>query len=201
MNTSCLGVTDNRICWMNTESVVCARGAGARLLRCSGVPAVASVSSVAPVEGGHWSPHCRHLAPRCPARNLRHILALSLAHGKWGCGAGHGVCSYRDTVTSVVVCTSVSCRVGHPGTVGAATSSKSSTLTLPRNFGSGASQSHLHMHMETKYDRKQFEVQFNCCTNNYVDCRFIQMLLNISFSQNTILVYNCLCFYLQRWWI
>ena len=194
-----LGVTDNR---MHTESVVSARGAGARLLRCSGVPAVASVSPVWPrwrVDTGLHTPGIWRPAAR-PATSV--ISSLSRSHTvNWGCGAGHGVCSYRDTVTSVVVCTSVSCRVGHPGTVGAATSSKSSTLTLPRNFGSGASQSHLHMHMETKYDRKQFEVQFNCCTNNYVDCRFIQMLLNISFSQNTILVYNCLCFYLQRWWI
>ena len=27
------------------------------------------------VDTGHWSPHSRHLAPRSPARNLRHILA------------------------------------------------------------------------------------------------------------------------------
>ena len=138
---------------------MCGWGAGARLLRCSGVPAVASVSPVWPRwrvdtglhTAGIWRPAAR------PATSV--ISSLSRSHTvNRRCGAGHGVCSYRDTVTSVVVCTSVSCRVGHPGTVGAATSSNSSTL--PRNFGSGAS--HLHMHMETKYDRKQFEVQFNC---------------------------------------
>ena len=119
MNTSCLGDTDNRICWMNTESVVCARGAGARLLRCSGVPAVASVSPVWPrwrVDTGLHTPGIWRPAAR-PATSV--ISSLSRSHTvNWRCGAGHGVCSYRDTVTSVVVCTSVSCRVGHPGTVG-----------------------------------------------------------------------------------
>ena len=70
---------------------------------------------------GIWRPAAR------PATSV--ISSLYRSHTvNRRCGAGHGVCSYRDTVTSVVfVCTSVSCRVGHPGTVGAATSSKSST--------------------------------------------------------------------------
>ena len=87
---------------MYTVSVVCARGAGARLLRCSGVPAVASVSPVWPRwrvdtglhTAGIWRPAAR------PATSV--ISSLSRSHTvNRRCGAGHGVCSYRDAVTSL----------------------------------------------------------------------------------------------------